>query len=49
MPPKTPKEPKKLVAWECPKCHTKLHPVQMELQPKVCTSCGKADLTPVYE
>lgn len=42
-------EPRKLARWECPKCKSTFHPVQMELQPKTCTSCGKAELKPVYE
>lgn len=42
-------EHRPLKAWKCPSCGTELNPNQMELQPKICTSCGTGELEPIYE
>jgi rubrerythrin len=36
-------------SWKCPDCGTELNGKQMELQPKICTSCGEGQLEPVYD
>lgn len=36
-------------AWKCPDCGAEAPHSQMESQPKICTTCGQAEVEPVYE
>lgn len=40
--------PRRVKYWECVECKAQIPTYQMDLQPKICTTCGIGKLKAIY-